>query len=227
MHTIEQFTNRILYGDCIKVMRRMPSASIDLVVTDPPYLVGYRSRDGRSIAGDRDGCWLRPAFREVARVLKPDRFCISFYGWQCVERFMAAWKAAGLRPVGHFVWAKDYPSRRGFTRACHEQAYLLAKGEPEEPVSPLWDVQTWHYSGNTRHPTEKHPLSLMPLILSYSEQGETVLDPFAGSGSTAEAAFILRRNYIGIEKMWTYCRSARERLTGLQAGQGSAGVYKQ
>jgi DNA modification methylase len=117
--------------------------------------------------------------------------------------------------VGHFVWAKNYPSSRGYTRACHEQAYLLAKGEPTEPISPLWDVIPWHYSGNTRHPTEKHPLSLMPLIVSYSAQGDTVLDPFAGSGSTAEAARVLHRHYIGIEKVWKYCRGARERLQGL------------
>jgi site-specific DNA-methyltransferase (adenine-specific) len=215
MQSITDYLNRIHYGDCIEVMRRMPAASVDLCLTDPPYLVRYRSRDGRTIAGDRDALWLRPAFREIARVLKPDRFCISFYGWQDVEKFMAAWKDAGLRPVGHFVWAKDYPSRRGYTRACHEQAYLLAKGTPTAPEQPVWDVLPWYYR---RHPTEKHPLSLAPLILAYSGVGDIVLDPFAGSGSTAEAAYTAHRNYIGIEKVGTYCRSARERLAHVQEG---------
>ena len=52
MKTISEFENRIITGDCIQVMQEMPAASIDFIATDPPYLVGYTSRDGRRIAGD-------------------------------------------------------------------------------------------------------------------------------------------------------------------------------
>ena len=47
MTTIEPFINRIIHGDCIEVMRTMPETSVNLIVTDPPYIVNYRSRDGR------------------------------------------------------------------------------------------------------------------------------------------------------------------------------------
>src|SRR5262245_58559654 len=66
MHTITTFLNRIICGDCTSVMREMPGASVDLVVTDPPYLVRYRSRDGRAFPNDDNDRWLRPAFAEVA-----------------------------------------------------------------------------------------------------------------------------------------------------------------
>jgi hypothetical protein len=129
--------NRILPGDCIQVMRHFPDACIDLVVTDPPYLTRYRDCKGRTVHNDdRDG-WVRPAFGEIYRVLEPDAFCISFYGWNHVETFMSAWKQAGLRPVGHIVWRKDYASKTGFLQARHEQAYLLAKGHPPCPDCPL------------------------------------------------------------------------------------------
>ena len=134
MH-INTFVNRIIHGDCVQVMRQMPEASVDLVVTDPPYLVNYSDRRGCRVANDNNGSWVEPAFAEVYRLLKPDRLCISFYGWNHTETFMRAWKAAGLTPVGHFVWVKQYASKTGFTEARHEQAYLLAKGHPGEAQS--------------------------------------------------------------------------------------------
>ena len=144
------FADRIIHGDCISVLRSFPSESIDLVVTDPPYIVDYMSRDGRTIFGDNNASWIKPAFREVHRVLKPDSFCISFYGWNKVERFMYAWKDVGLRPVGHFVWAKDYASSEGFTKANHECAYLLVKGNPTSPPTPPRPVKN---SGLLPRPT--------------------------------------------------------------------------
>jgi len=52
--------NRVLHGDCIEVMRRLPAGSIDLILTDPPYLVSYCDRNGRTIQNDSNADWLRP-----------------------------------------------------------------------------------------------------------------------------------------------------------------------
>jgi adenine-specific DNA-methyltransferase len=223
MHTIEHFINRIHYGDCIEVMRRMPDASVDLCLTDPPYLVSYRSRDGRTIAGDRDGSWLRPAYEEIARVLKPGRFCITFYGWHCADAFMEAWRAAGLSPVGHLVFVKNYVSNRRarFAAPHHENAYILAKGNPQSPRFRLPDVLSWRYTGNRLHPTQKPVPVFKRLIASFSDAGDIVLDPFAGSGTTALAARILHRSYIGIEKEWQYYCIARDRLKVSGRGRGT------
>jgi len=212
MFSIHSFLNHIIHGDCIQVMRNIPDASVDLVVTDPPYLVNYRSRDGRTIAGDIDDSWLHPAFAEMYRLLAPNSFCISFYGWNKVDRFMAAWRAAGFYPVGHFTWSKPYASSKGFTEARHECAYLLAKGRPDKPSNPPQDVLPWDYSGNRLHPTQKPVSAITPLIDAYSTEGAIVLDPFAGSGTTAVAAKSLDRAFIGIEMDDTYYGKAQARL---------------
>ena len=88
--------SRFILGNCIDVMRGFPDRAVDLIVTDPPYLVGFKDRSGRSIAGDKTDEWLAPATLEMYRVLKKDALMVSFYGWNRVDRFMAAWKAAGF-----------------------------------------------------------------------------------------------------------------------------------
>ncbi len=212
MRPISEFTNRILCGDCVEVMKDMPSTSVDFVLTDPPYLVNYRSSDGRTIAGDNDPDMVARAFVQLYRVLKNDRFCVSFYAWNRVDVFMRMWKDAGFYPVSHFVWPKRYASSRRFARYQHEQAYLLAKGNPRTPALLLPDVLEWRYTGNRLHPTQKPLVALRPLIEAFSTVDEIVLDPFAGSGTSALAALLLGRRYIGIEVRQDYATIAQQRL---------------
>lgn len=212
MNTLHSFVNRVIEGDCLDIMKTMPAECVDLVLTDPPYLARYVPRDGRSIVGDDDNRWLHPAFAELFRILKPDRFCVSFYGWNQAERFLWTWKKIGFVPVGHLVFVKDYPSKTGFTRGHHELAYVLAKGEPKRPIEPLRDVIQWTYSGNALHPNQK-PLSVLtPLVVSFSEPGDVVFDPFAGSGTTGIAARQCGRQFILIEKLSRYYQAARDRI---------------
>jgi site-specific DNA-methyltransferase (adenine-specific) len=212
MNSTTPSTGSLLQGDCTQLLRCQPAASVDLIVTDPPYLVSYRSRDGRRVPNDDNADWLLPAFAEMYRVLKPNRFCVSFYGWSRVDLFMAAWRRAGFTPVGHLVWQKPYASRRGFLAAHHEQAYLLAKGRPAPLPLVLRDVLPWEYSGNRWHPTEKPVSAIRPLIRAFSRPGELVLDPFAGSGTTAIAARELSRRFLAMELDPAYCEIARRRL---------------
>ncbi len=202
----------VTQGDCIEVMRRMPASSIDFILTDPPYLVNYRDRNGRSIRNDVDEAWLGPAFAQAYRVLKRDRFCVCFYGWSKIDRFMTAWRAAGFRPVGHLVFRKRYASTTRFLRYQHEQAYLLTKGNPERPSQPISDVIEMPYTGNRLHPTQKAVSALRPLVEAFSTTGGTVLDPFCGSGSTLVAAHELGRRFVGIELDALYHAASTERL---------------
>ena len=55
----------IVHGDCLDVLPRLAANSVDFVLTDPPYLVDYRSRDGRSVANDDNTRWLHPAFSQI------------------------------------------------------------------------------------------------------------------------------------------------------------------
>jgi adenine-specific DNA-methyltransferase len=211
--TIPSF-NTLYHGDCIPLMQSIPDNSIDLILTDPPYLVNYRDRSGRSIAGDTSSDWLQPAFSELYRVLRPKRFAICFYGWNHADHFVTAFKRSGFRIVGHFVFMKHYASRTGYTEARHECAYLLAKGAPYMPAKALSDVMAWgNYTGNRLHPTQKPLEILRALIKCYSDVGDVVLDPFAGSGSTLLAAQQLQRSWLGMEIDANHYRTATHRLT--------------
>jgi site-specific DNA-methyltransferase (adenine-specific) len=209
-------TNTVIHGDCVAVLKTLPAASVDLVVTDPPYLVRYKDRSGRSIKNDDNPDVIHAAFAEQYRVLKPDTFCVSFYGWNHIDTFFRAWTDAGFRAVGHLVWHKGYSSRVGFVKARHEQAYLLVKGQPAMPAEPLDDVRPWEYTGNRCHPTEKAVSVLQPLVEVFSSPDGLVLDPFSGSGSTLIAAAFAGRRYIGIELEAEYCDVARRRLAGVE-----------
>ena len=191
--------NQILLGDCCDLMASLPTASIDFVLTDPPYMVGYNDRSGRSIQGDTDSAWLKPAFRQLFRVLKKDSLCVSFYGWSKTDAFFDAWKSAGFRVVGHIAFPKRYTSTTRLMRYQHENAYLLAKGNPSPSEHLIGDVIEFTYSGNKVHPTQKPLSALSPMIESFCPRGGVVLDPFAGSGSTCLAARMVGRNYLGME----------------------------
>jgi len=204
--------SRFMHGDSVQVMGGFPDKSIDFILTDPPYLVGFKDRSGRSIANDVNSEWVTPASREMFRVLKDNSLAVSFYGWNRIDIFMQAWKAAGFRVVGHIVFTKPYASKSAFVGYQHESAYVLAKGRPALPAKPLPDVMPWEYTGNRYHPTEKPVSALRPLIETFTQPGAIVLDPFAGSGSTCVAAQECGRRWIGIELMEQYHAAGLRRL---------------
>jgi len=209
----ERMLDDVTCGDCVDVMAHLPPACIDLVLTDPPYGVRYRDRQGRTVRNDANLDWLPPAFAQMFRLLKADSVCVAFYGWNAGDRFMAAARAAGFRLAGHIVFPKRYASATRLLRYQHEQAFLFAKGDPAAPAHPPTDVIAgWSYTGNRLHPTQKPVAVLKPLIDAFTMPGQVVLDPFCGSGSTLVAAADLGRRYIGIELTSEHHRTSRERL---------------
>jgi site-specific DNA-methyltransferase (adenine-specific) len=204
--------NSIINDDCLRVLPQLKPASVDFVLTDPPYIASYRSRDNQTLRNDDNADWLAPSFAALHRVLKKNACAISFYGWPKVDLFFAAWKQAGFRIGGHIVFRKRYASKTAFLQYRHEAAYLLIKGNPSFPAAPLPDVMDWTYTGNKHHPTQKSIHILKPLIETFTTPGQLVLDPFAGSGSTCVAANRTGRDYIGIELDGHYCEVAKERL---------------
>lgn len=204
--------NSILHGDCIETMHSLPENTVDFILTDPPYLVRYKDREGRSVQNDNQAHWLKPAFAECYRVLKPDSLMIAFYGWTQADKFINAWRSVGFRIVGHLVFRKTYSSKARFLRYQHEQAYLLAKGEPKLPDHPIPDVIDMPYSGNKLHPTQKPVPALKTLIEAFTQPNDLVFDPFCGSGSTLLAAKITKRRYLGIDLDAKYHEVAVRRL---------------
>ncbi len=79
LNAATDFRDVIRHGDSVSLMRAMPRGSVDFILTDPPYLVGYQGRDGRTVRNDDNAAWLRPAFNQMHRVLKDGGFALSFY----------------------------------------------------------------------------------------------------------------------------------------------------
>ena len=121
-HHNKSFSNRLVHGDCIEVLSGMASNRFDFVLTDPPYLANYVSRDERNVPNDNGGGdWIKPAFQQIHRVMRWNRFCVSFYGWHKADRFLAAWREVGFRVIGHLTFIKRYASTERFLRyrQCH------------------------------------------------------------------------------------------------------------
>ncbi len=205
----------IFNGDCRDVLPSMPADSVDFVLTDPPYLVRYKGRwelGQEQIVGDNDPSWLFPSFVEIWRVLKPDSFCVSFYGWPHSDLFVGTWKAIGFRVVSHFAFVKRVWGLGRFTRSRHETAYLLAKGRPQPPEAAIADVIEWQREPDAVHPNQKPVDALYPLLSAFTREGDCVLDPFMGSGSTLRAAKDFGLRAIGIEIEKHYCDVAVQRM---------------
>jgi site-specific DNA-methyltransferase (adenine-specific) len=217
--------NKIYNDDCLRGMASMHDNTCDMILTDPPYLVNYTDRSGRSVANDKssDSAWLLPAFSEMFRVLKNNSYAVVFYGWNEIDKFAYSWKKAGFRIVGNFTFTKRYASNaksdKKHMEFYHECACLLAKGYPK-PQQIISSVQNWSYTGNKLHPTQKSTKVLMPLIEAFCPAGGLVLDPFMGSGSTASSCIKSGREFIGFELDNNYYQLANQRIKAmLQAVQ--------
>ncbi len=210
--TVPSCLDTVLEGNCLHHLAKLDDNSIDCVLTDPPYLIDYKDRAGRTIANDSNDEWVSPLFEELYRVLKDDSFCIAFCALPSLVAFMQAGLDSGFRSIGQLIWPKRYASSQYHLAFRHEQALVFAKGRPDKPDHALPTIQKWSYTGNELHPTQKHTDILKVLIEHFTEEGNLVLDPFCGSGSTLVAAKELDRHYIGMELNDTYVNTARERL---------------
>lgn len=223
-------------ADAADFLAQLAPASVDLLLTDPPYnlgaystgniAVGWRADFNNDVAawdqGFRPGDWLAP-FR---RVLKPTGTVFAF----CSYNTLGAWHTAFDPAFDTFqmlVWHKTNPPpklrRAGFLNAC-------------ELVACAWDRgHTWNFStqremhnhieapicmGRERlrdpfHPTQKPVRVLSRLIELASHPGDLVVDPFMGVGSTGEAALRLGRRFAGCDLEPAYVDAARARLAGV------------
>src|SRR5262249_46461972 len=153
--------------------------SFDMVLTDPPYLVSYSVRWGSDwgiIDGDMDQSWVLPVYREIWRTLRPDSICLTFYGWPSADVFFEAWCRSGFRPVSVLVLIKGRWGLGYFTRAQHEQAYVLAKGRPLKPQAAISDVLVWEDISQRLHPNQKPLGAISRLISTFSVEHSFILD---------------------------------------------------
>lgn len=188
-----------------------------MLVTDPPYGIAWRQREGDAARGWRSQTWTMGAVvadgdtdaRDEVLQLWGDRPAIVFGSWR-MER------PDNVHAL--LIWHKDGaysgPLRAPFF-TNHEEIYVIGKGAWRKSSPPLRSVitTTEHRSAATRevgHPTPK-PVSLMEPLIDRCPPG-VIADPFVGSGSTLIAAKNLGRRAIGVEVEERYCELAARRL---------------
>lgn len=217
--------NHIYNGDCIVGMQSLPDKCIDLVVTDPPYLMNYRTnrrkdkshRYCKEIAGDNDFGLIKAYVRECYRVLKDDSAMYMFCNVNQIAFFIEMAKAVGFKVKNIIIWVKDEHTAGDLQASfgCqYEFILLLNKGRKFFNGHRITDV--WKFDrvfwGRKLHQNQK-PIDLLEQCIKYhSDEGDVVLDGFMGSGSTAVAARNLGRNFIGWEIDKEYYDVAIERI---------------
>ena len=192
----------IYHGDCRDIMPSLPK--VDLVLTDPPYGIGFRSNyrivrhDG--IQGDD----FLPV--ELIEQSKDKAIMASyiFCRWDNIAEMP--------KPKSIIAWVKNNWSMGDLKHEHGRQweAICFYPKDKHEFVKRIPDVIYADRTGNDLHPTEK-PVSLMKQLIQCN-RGDTILDPFMGSGTTLRAAKDLRRKCIGIEIEEKYCEIAVQRL---------------
>jgi len=205
--------NRVYCGDCLDLMKEIPDKSIDLVLTDPPYGVkrdkGFEGFEGfggfgtpiarRRYESDE---WdsERPPKELFELIIKKSKTAIIFGG-----NYFADFLPQGKHWI---VWDKVN------TMPTFGDCELIWTNIPRNSVKKV-KIQ---YNGllgkeaERYHPTQKSLKVITWIIENYSQPGDTILDPFLGSGTTAVACVKTGRNYIGIEKEPKYVEIALKRL---------------
>ena len=215
-------------GDCLEVMRELPSESVDAVVTDPPYMIGASSvGDPRTKAGtwadmENAAFWFSAWMRECKRLLKPTGYLLVFGNWRSIPTLIRALSLAELPATSCMIWDKLWigPSGPAQLRPRYEIVMFAAMPQARIEDRSAPDILAYKWQAGsmktTKHPAEKPVGLLTQLIELVARPGEIVLDPFAGSGTTLVAAFKTGRNAIGIEREPEYCEIIRQRMAGVQ-----------
>ncbi len=195
--------NKIIQGDCIQIMKEMPSRYIDLIVTDPPYgdNVGY-GWNNKTIINNENPLINCTALVEMYRVLKLNSSLYLFTNWKhypFLTEFISRYTKFKIRHL--VVWEKHNFGLGWAFRHQYELILVLEKGKPKYNLKNFSDVQTASHINHNKsnHPHQKPVDLLMKMIEHSSKVGDLVLDPFAGSGSTGKACEKLDRKWIGIE----------------------------
>lgn len=212
----------IHHGDSLEVLDQIPAGSIDLVVTDPPYVIGAVSAGsiGSKAGGWADmmnsAMWFSAWYRKAARTLRHDGAMWSFCNWSSLPVVMRAAADADLAVTSTLVWDKQWigPGGTQGLRPSYELVCLFARPDfaiPDRGTPDLWAHKTGGHKPNG-HPAEK-PVDLIRRIIRTSGNAGVVLDPFMGSGTTLVAAQAEGVKAIGIEAEARWCELAVKRLS--------------
>lgn len=235
---LENHIDKFICGDSIEVMKKLPSQSIDLVVTSPPYNLknssGNGMKDGRGgkwsnaelINGYSDHSddmpydlyieWQRESLKQMMRLIKNDGAIFYNHKWRVQKGLLQDRKEIldGFPVRQVIIWQRNggINFNSGYFLPTYEVIYLIAK--PKFKLAPKANAfgDVWQFSQEMKNPhPAPFPLDLIDRIVK-STTADIILDPFMGSGTTALAAKLNDRKFIGIDISKDYCEMAENRL---------------
>jgi len=237
----EDFIDKNICGDAIKVMKQIPNENVDLVITSPPYNLknstGNGMKDGRggkwanaalvegydnyndNLPYDVYVKWQRNCLKEMLRVIKQDGAIFYNHKWRVQNGLIQdRHEIIDGFPVRQIIiWKRKggINFNPGYFLPTYEVIYIITKQNFKlvPKANAVGDV--WEFTqARNKHPAP-FPLDMITRIIS-STSADLILDPFMGSGTTALAAKKLSRHFIGIDISENYCEMANKRVNIFQ-----------
>ncbi len=225
--------------DCLAVLRMLPDACADAIITDPPYSSGGMFRGDRlkepsekyvssgthlvrpEFAGDnRDqrafGYWCTLWLSECQRVAKPGAPACIFADWRQLPITTDILQSGGWIWRGIAVWDKTEACRPALGRFASQAEYIVwgSNGAMavDRGVECLPGVVRVPVRQDDKHHITGKPTELMQRLVPICEFGGLIIDPFCGSATTGVAAVRQGYRFLGIERELVYAEIARDRL---------------
>ena len=222
---------KLINGDCLNTLKNIPNESIDLIVTDPPYLTTSRGNAGNSggmlqkdvnkkgkvFTYNNINC--KEYAPEFYRLLKDGSHCYVMTNHINLIDMLNTFTDVGFHFIKSLIWNKGNKIMGQYYMSQYEYILFFRKGKGKKinncgtsDILSISNKKTKDKDGKNIHDTEK-PVELMEVLVNNSSQeNELVLDPFMGVGSTGIACIKNKRNFIGIEIDKNYFNIAKSRL---------------
>ena len=234
----KDFLNTFICGNALDIMKQIPDAAVDLVITSPPY--NLKNSTGNGMKDGRGGKWANAALQKGYTHHDDCMPHEEYVKWQreCLTEMMRIipengaifynhkWRVQGGLLQDRQDILKGFPVRQiiiwkrkgglnfneGYFLPTYEVIYLIAKSKFKLAKKANAHGDVWEFTQEMKNPhPAAFPVSLISRIVS-STNAKTVLDPFMGSGTTAISAMDFNRNYIGIDISPDYCKMAEKRI---------------
>ena len=243
------FRNRVIHGDALDMMRRMPGGSVDLVVTSPPY--NRLNTSGQGLRG-KTGGWKsnpltdgyeenpdnldvgryveyhRQCVWEMARLLTPEGAILYNHSprpqrgaWQDLARSILRKLPRGFELRQVVIWDKrgGFNANAGVFTPSYEEIFIIARHGEWKSSETMALPDVWPLGSDLiKRGVPSFPLELPRRAIRSTPWAKVVLDPFLGSGTTAVAAVLEGRSYVGIDNSATMVAAAQERIILEAAG---------
>jgi len=214
---------RLYHGCSSEILKTLPSESVDAVVTDPPFGIGFDYDGKKEEHNNPSGywAWLEPIYQEWMRILKPGGF-MAVWNAQANFRYFWDWFGDDIHiyiGAKNFVQIRKVPINYGYEPVIMK--YKIG-APPKSTINAERSID--YYVANTaamvsdtkrierNHPCPRAIDLTIEIVKNFTLDGGLILDPFMGSATTGIACIKTGRSFIGIEKDKRYYELSCKRI---------------